>query len=242
MTTPLSKPLSALHCLLFRLVCSGSAVLLIDACTASDPDSKPKTAAAPANLPSGVPASRRDVSFVRDVKPILELRCLSCHRSATPSGFSLESRQRAFAVGPRGPRIRPGAPEKSLLFIYSATLNGTVIMPMVGERLSNRGRPDAAPVDRRGRALAGWPLRISPSCRGRYNGFIGGRRCHRRQPMDQTGFHSQAAALEPAAVRHPGTAGPKGGLRHRGARGSTTHALSERPDDERGRSRPLGPA
>lgn len=76
------------------------------------------------------------VSFVRQVKPILESRCVACHSGPAPRGFSLESKALAFAPGARGARILSGQPEQSLLLVFSSTLGNVAVMPLVGDKLN----------------------------------------------------------------------------------------------------------
>ena len=67
------------------------------------------------------------VNFVRDVKPILELRCVRCHGSELAmKNLRLSRKDRAMVV------IVPGKPEESRLFL--AAQSG--FMPPGGPRLS----------------------------------------------------------------------------------------------------------
>jgi len=60
---------------------------------------------------------RRRIDFVTQVQPILETRCVSCHRGDEPDGgFSLETRALAFSSGDSGEAISPFAPEDSSLY------------------------------------------------------------------------------------------------------------------------------
>lgn len=64
-----------------------------------------------------VPLGRID--FLRDVKPILESRCLECHYdklASTHAGLSLQTRKAAFTTGRNAPVIVPGNPDGSLLY------------------------------------------------------------------------------------------------------------------------------
>jgi hypothetical protein len=78
------------------------------------------------------------VEFRAHVAPILENRCLPCHDgTAMPGLYDLSRRSTAFAVGPAGPRIVPGAPEKSLVFLNpGGTHEKLQAMPPVGNRLT----------------------------------------------------------------------------------------------------------
>ena len=58
-----------------------------------------------------------EIDFVRDVKPMLEIRCLECHNTidaAKYAGLNLETRKLAMTTGRTPPVIRPGDPENSL--------------------------------------------------------------------------------------------------------------------------------
>jgi cytochrome c5 len=78
------------------------------------------------------------VSFRNHLKPVLESRCLPCHNGKTVIGlFELTSREKAFQPGPLGPRIIPGQPDKSLLFLNpGGTHKAVQVMPPVGNRLT----------------------------------------------------------------------------------------------------------
>ena len=60
-----------------------------------------------------------EVDFRRDIAPIFERRCLSCHNAAEKKGgLSLQTEARAFAGGDNGRAIEAGKPEASLLLDY----------------------------------------------------------------------------------------------------------------------------
>jgi hypothetical protein len=80
------------------------------------------------------------VSFVRDIAPILEERCVVCHHRANApncGGLNLETRQMAFSTGRNTPVIIPGNPDQSpLVAALLAREIHPVIMPPVAHRLS----------------------------------------------------------------------------------------------------------
>jgi hypothetical protein len=77
------------------------------------------------------------VSFHRQIKPILESKCLACHRGASaPWSYSLETKERAFAQGAAGPRIIPGEPDRSIIVSFASTHKNVAAMPIVGNRLT----------------------------------------------------------------------------------------------------------
>jgi hypothetical protein len=58
-----------------------------------------------------------EVSFTREVKPILERRCLPCHNgSLLPGLLDMRTREAVFVSRPGGAVIVPGDPEASRLF------------------------------------------------------------------------------------------------------------------------------
>src|SRR4051812_36767075 len=57
------------------------------------------------------------VSFAKDVAPVLERNCLSCHRDAIPMGrFDLRTREAALRGGTRGADVVPGDAAGSRLY------------------------------------------------------------------------------------------------------------------------------
>ncbi len=72
-------------------------------------------------------------SFSKDVKPILEARCLKCHSGAMQMGkLDLRSHEAARKGGERGPAILPGDPDRSSLYRRVAGLEKPA-MPMDGK-------------------------------------------------------------------------------------------------------------
>ena len=78
--------------------------------------------------------AQNDVDFGRDVAPILEKRCLLCHRSSDPQGeLSLSTIEDLNHLG----YIEPGKPESShLLQVISSSNGKRPLMPKNGEPLS----------------------------------------------------------------------------------------------------------
>ena len=65
---------------------------------------------------AGQPAPARSVDFVRDVQPILNQSCTSCHGAKSQlGGLRLDSKATAFAGGQSGRAIQPGHAADSLL-------------------------------------------------------------------------------------------------------------------------------
>ena len=77
------------------------------------------------------------VDFSREIKPILEVHCLSCHGAERPKGgLSFTTRAKAIEGGDYGTSLVPGDPSKSPL--YTTTLlppEDDMAMPPKGERL-----------------------------------------------------------------------------------------------------------
>lgn len=108
------------------------ACLLLSGCARPQKSTPP-----PAPPPQAVSKSAPQVSFTRQVKPILESKCLACHSGdSAPWGFSLESRELAFAPGTSGPRIVPGKPEHSVILALASTHKNVAVMPLVGKPLT----------------------------------------------------------------------------------------------------------
>src|SRR5579859_5410840 len=87
-------------------------------------------------LVSGVRAQQLP-DFDRNVRPILESRCWTCHGSKLQMhGLRLDHRADAVKGGGSGvPAIVPGSSAQSLLIKYVAGLDKDVVMPPAGPRL-----------------------------------------------------------------------------------------------------------
>ena len=95
--------------------------------------------AAGAKWPEGLVIQQvRRIDFVKDIKPILEASCVSCHREGHDKGdLRLDERQYAFEAGEYGAVVVPFDLEKS-------TLYQTVTLPADHDDLmppSNKGGP-----------------------------------------------------------------------------------------------------
>ena len=79
------------------------------------------------------------VDFVREVRPILEKHCYSCHGpEKQKGGLRLDIKEAAFKGGDdHAPNIRPGDPEKSPLLAFVSGKEKDLQMPPKGERLSS---------------------------------------------------------------------------------------------------------
>ena len=83
-------------------------------------------------------AETEPVSFVAQVKPVLEGKCVMCHnREALPGHMHLESHRAAMLSRALGTFIVPGHPESSPLLGSAGSSHHSVsAMPIVGERLT----------------------------------------------------------------------------------------------------------
>ncbi len=78
-------------------------------------------------------AADREVSFSRDVRPIFEKTCWTCHGpSVQLSQLSLATREAALKGGAHGPALVPGSSEKSKLYRLAAGLEKPA-MPIGGK-------------------------------------------------------------------------------------------------------------
>jgi len=95
------------------------------------------------------------IDFQRDVAPILECRCLSCHNDwDRRGGLSRQSAKAAGKGGESGKVIVPGEPESSYFLDVVIRSDGTAEMPKDESPL------EAAEVDTIRRWIAGgavWP-------------------------------------------------------------------------------------
>jgi len=82
--------------------------------------------------------ARAAVDFVRDVRPILEAKCLKCHGpEKQKGGYRLDASQVAFHGGEsHAPNIVPGQPERSPLLRFVAGAEPEMRMPPKGDPLS----------------------------------------------------------------------------------------------------------
>jgi hypothetical protein len=91
-----------------------------------------------ADVPKLPPAVGRNVDFVRDVRPLFEEHCYTCHGAEKQkSGYRLDVRGSAMKGGDVGDRpIVPGDSAHSPLIQYVAGVHPEITMPPKGEPLS----------------------------------------------------------------------------------------------------------
>jgi hypothetical protein len=83
-------------------------------------------------------AGKGTVDFPKQVRPVLEARCFSCHQGAKVRGkLRLDTRAGALAGGASGePAVVPGQPEESALIARATSDDASERMPPEGERVS----------------------------------------------------------------------------------------------------------
>jgi len=118
------------------------------------------------------PANRK-IEFVKDVQPIFEAKCLSCHGAKKQeSAFRLDHKASALQGGDLGRAILPGKSGESPLIRYVAGLDPDITMPPEGERLTaeqvsilrawiDQGAdwPESASVELRSKGIDHWAFK-----------------------------------------------------------------------------------
>jgi mono/diheme cytochrome c family protein len=86
------------------------------------------TAEQAAKLP---PAStQKDITYAKDIKPILEASCFNCHGEKNPkAGINLTSVENVLKGGKDGKIVEVGSGEKSLIVEATSQLNPRTSMP-----------------------------------------------------------------------------------------------------------------
>ena len=83
------------------------------------------------------PAVDREVDFAREVLPVFEKHCWSCHgKDKNESGLRLDHRDKAMLGGDSGQAIVPGDSTRSKLIHYVSGTDPDNIMPPKGRRLT----------------------------------------------------------------------------------------------------------
>jgi mono/diheme cytochrome c family protein len=85
-----------------------------------------------------VQAAKGTVDYFRDVQPLLEAKCYSCHTGTGAKGkLRLDDRAAALAGGRSdGPAVTPGKPGDSALLLRVKATDADVVMPPKGDRLT----------------------------------------------------------------------------------------------------------
>jgi hypothetical protein len=89
-------------------------------------------------IPAGLPAAAtRQVSFHKDVKPILQSKCIRCHgRGKSKGGFRIDSRETILEGGLNGPAVTVGDSAASYLVRLISGIDPDTVMPPEGNRLT----------------------------------------------------------------------------------------------------------
>lgn len=75
-------------------------------------------------------AKQKDVTYAKDIKPLLEASCFRCHgEKEKKGGLRLDSLEAALKGGKEGKVIEPGKSEKSPLVISVSQLDPETAMP-----------------------------------------------------------------------------------------------------------------
>ena len=82
------------------------------------------------------PAAKKDLTYAKDIKPMLENSCLKCHSGEKPkSKYKLDTREAMIKGGESGDAaIIPGKSEKSPLVHFIADLVVDMEMPPLDKR------------------------------------------------------------------------------------------------------------
>ncbi|MBI1390104.1 MAG: DUF1553 domain-containing protein [bacterium] len=87
--------------------------------------------------PSLPPPSSETVSYLKDVKPILQRSCVQCHNAKLQMGdLLLTSREAVLKGGAKGAVVKPGDSENSRLIHLVAGTDPELAMPLSGTRLT----------------------------------------------------------------------------------------------------------
>jgi mono/diheme cytochrome c family protein len=83
------------------------------------------------------PASSRPVSFIQDIRPVLEARCVQCHGRGRDKGrLRIDTRESLLEGGDSGPVVKVGKSRESLLIELVSGLDPDNVMPKKGKRLT----------------------------------------------------------------------------------------------------------
>src|SRR5438477_7172765 len=105
-----------------RLSCAAGLLLICSPLLAGDFD------------PSKLPSAASSADFEKDVRPILQNSCASCHAGEKPkSKFSLETRELLLKGGKEDKAIVAGESAKSPLIFYVANVIDEMEMPPKGK-------------------------------------------------------------------------------------------------------------
>src|SRR5438067_1933352 len=82
------------------------------------------------------PPVARQVSFGKDIRPILEASCTKCHgRGRSKGDFRLDTRETLLKGGESGAAVLPGKSEQSYLIELVSGFDPDTVMPRKGKKL-----------------------------------------------------------------------------------------------------------
>ena len=85
----------------------------------------------PSPIPVVLPARDKPVSYATDISPILDDKCVGCHNATISKGrLFMEDVAGMLKGGKRGPSLKPGKPDESLLFQMAAHRVEPVMPPV----------------------------------------------------------------------------------------------------------------
>lgn len=88
-------------------------------------------AAKPGKIDPVAPTLDRPIDYDKDIQPIFDEKCVSCHNIVTPeSKLNLEDAASLFKGGKRGPTVIPKDVEKSLLYLVAARVAEPAMPPL----------------------------------------------------------------------------------------------------------------
>jgi hypothetical protein len=89
-------------------------------------------------------SDQKDVTFDKDILPLLKASCVRCHGEQKPrGGLRLDSRDAILKGGRDGKMIVPGDSQKSLLVASAARMDDSIAMPP--KRRPRGGQPPGQP-------------------------------------------------------------------------------------------------
>jgi mono/diheme cytochrome c family protein len=92
-------------------------------------------ALSPVETPSIPPAATHSVDFAREIQPLLEASCVTCHaKGKVKGGFSIETRELFLKGGDSGPGATVGKSAESYVVELVAGLDPDNVMPKKGSR------------------------------------------------------------------------------------------------------------
>lgn len=107
------------------------------------------------------PAKQKDVTFAKDIKPLVDASCIRCHGAERPkAGLRLDSLEAVLKGSKEGPVVVKGDSAKSLLIEAVSQLDPETAMPPKRGLGGKKGgkRPEGGPGGPRGtNAPAGGP-------------------------------------------------------------------------------------